>query len=86
MAFTVCLACHIGAALTCVMTGPVAMLSTKRRGRHTRFGAIYDWSFSLAFVSLTGLSVLRWATDGDLLWQSVSRRRNLCGTGAHAMW
>jgi hypothetical protein len=32
---------HISLGLTCVILGALAMLSTKRRGRHSRFGTAY---------------------------------------------
>jgi len=51
---------HIPLGLACVVTGPVAMLSEKRRGRHSDFGTIYYWSLLALFASATVLSVMRW--------------------------
>jgi hypothetical protein len=51
---------HVAMALVCVVTGPVAMLSPKRAGRHTRFGSIYYWFLLPVFISATLLSVMRW--------------------------
>ena len=66
MLFNVFLGFHVLAGLTCVVTGALAGLSKKQRGRHTRWGTIYYWSFSVVFASATGLAVLHWATDAYL--------------------
>jgi hypothetical protein len=63
MLFNLFLRFHVLAGLTYVLTGAVTGLSKKRRGRHTRRGTIYYWSFSVVFVSATGLAVLHWTTD-----------------------
>ena len=52
---------HILLGLTCVVTGFVAMMSRKGRGRHSRFGTIYYWCLSAVFATATALSVMRWA-------------------------
>lgn len=57
---------HVVVGLTCVMTGIVAMVSRKRRGRHSTFGTIHYWSLSAVFVSATILAVIRWAEDYHL--------------------
>jgi hypothetical protein len=57
---------HIPVALACVIGGAAAMLSKKRRGRHSAFGTVYFWCLLLLFVSATFLSILRWAEDDHL--------------------
>jgi uncharacterized membrane protein len=57
---------HVLMGLACVVTGAVAMLSPKRRGRHPTLGAVYFWCLSAVFASATGLSVVRWAEDYPL--------------------
>jgi uncharacterized membrane protein len=57
---------HVVVGLTCVMTGIVAMVSRKSRGRHSTFGTIYYWSLSAVFVSATILAMIRWAEDYHL--------------------
>ncbi len=57
---------HVLIALACVVTGVVAMLSEKRRGRHSRFGTIYYWCLSGVFASATVLSAMRWDEDYHL--------------------
>ena len=57
---------HILAGLSCVVTGAVAMLSRKGRGRHSTFGTNYFWSLVAIFLSATGLAIVRWAEDYPL--------------------
>lgn len=42
------------------------MLSAKGRGRHSTFGTIYFWCMGGAFLTMTILSLMRWAEDYDL--------------------
>ncbi len=60
----VCL--HVVVGLACVITGIGAMLSNKRRGRHSGFGTIYYWCLSAVFVSASVLSAMRWEEDYHL--------------------
>lgn len=57
---------HILVALVCVVSGAVAMLSTKRPGRHPTFGTVYYWSLATVFTTATILSATRWAEDWHL--------------------
>jgi hypothetical protein len=57
---------HILLALTCVISGMIAMLSDKAPGRHPRFGTIYYWGIYGVFGTATALSALRWAEDYPL--------------------
>ena len=54
---------HVVVGLGCVITGLVAMLSTKRAGRHPTAGTLYYWSLALVVASMSGLSVMRWPAD-----------------------
>ncbi|HEY3887005.1 MAG TPA: hypothetical protein VGL73_00415 [Caulobacteraceae bacterium] len=58
---------HVLAGLTCVLTGAVAMLSRKARGRHSNFGTVYFWGLIVVFASSCGLAIVRWAEDYPLL-------------------
>jgi hypothetical protein len=49
-----------------VVTGIVAMLSPKRKGRHPTFGTFYFWCLAAVFVSTTALSIARWTEDYHL--------------------
>jgi hypothetical protein len=54
---------HVVAGLLCVIAGAVAMLSSKRVGRHPSAGTVYYWSLVVVFVSMTVLSIMRWPHD-----------------------
>jgi hypothetical protein len=66
--FLTVLAVHVLAALVCVVTGIVAMLSTKTSGRHPRFGTNYYWCLSVVFVTATILAAMRWSEDAYLFF------------------
>jgi hypothetical protein len=57
---------HIPLGMACVVVGAVAMLSEKRRGRHSSFGTIYYWCLLALFASATFLSAMRWADNYHL--------------------
>jgi uncharacterized membrane protein len=54
------LAVHIASGTLGLALGPVAMLASKRRGRHTRVGTVYFWNMLAVCVSATGLAILKW--------------------------
>ena len=57
---------HVPLGLACVVAGAVAMLSEKRRGRHSTVGTVYYWCLCALFASMTFLSVMRWAENYHL--------------------
>jgi uncharacterized membrane protein len=57
---------HIPLGLACVVAGAVAMLSEKRRGRHSTAGKVYYWCLLALAGSATFLSVMRWAENYHL--------------------
>jgi hypothetical protein len=59
---------HIVFALTCVVTGVVAMLSKKRRGRHPRFGSVYFCALGLVWLTASAISFQRWSQDYELFF------------------
>lgn len=63
---TVVLGVHIPLGLACVGMGALAILSRKRRGRHSNFGTIYFWCLLALFGSATFLSFMRWAENYHL--------------------
>jgi uncharacterized membrane protein YoaK (UPF0700 family) len=65
--FLAIVAVHVAAGLICAIAGVVAMLSTKRAGRHPAAGTIYFWSLLIVFVTMCSLSILRWPADNQLL-------------------
>jgi hypothetical protein len=64
--FAFLLAVHIAAGLTCVVSGAVALLSPKQRGRHPSFGAVYSWSLVVVFLTMAGMAALHWPQDAHL--------------------
>jgi hypothetical protein len=57
---------HVPLGLACVVVGVIAMLSEKRRGRHSTVGTVYFWCLLAVFASTTVLSVMRWAENYHL--------------------
>jgi DNA-binding transcriptional MerR regulator/uncharacterized membrane protein HdeD (DUF308 family) len=57
---------HVVLGIACVITGLIAMLSEKRRGRHPIFGRIYYWCLSAVFATATILAAVRWTEDYHL--------------------
>jgi hypothetical protein len=67
LGFGLFLVVHIPAGMTCVVTGAVAFLSKKQRGRHPSFGDVYFWALAVVFVTATGMALLRWEQSAYLL-------------------
>ena len=57
---------HVAAGLLCVVSGAVAMLSAKGRGRHSAFGSAYYWGLAVVCGTAGLLSAVRWAEDHTL--------------------
>ena len=57
---------HILFGLAAVISGAVAMLSSKGRGRHSNWGTIYFWCLLGVFATMSALSFMRWADDYHL--------------------
>lgn len=57
---------HILLGLACVVTGAIAMLSSKRAGRHPRNGTIYFRCLAGVFLTMAGLAAVRWSDDYHL--------------------
>jgi hypothetical protein len=67
-AFGAILVVHIAAGLVCVITGAIALVSPKQRGRHPRLGEIYYWTLGVVFVTATVMAALRRAQSGYLFF------------------
>ena len=59
---------HILVGIACVVAGLIAMLSLKRRGRHSTFGTFYYWFLAVVVASAIWLSVVRWAENYHLFF------------------
>jgi hypothetical protein len=66
LTFALILAVHIVAGLTCVVTGAVALLSRKSRGRHPAYGEVYYWALAVVFATATAMAGMRWAESAYL--------------------
>jgi hypothetical protein len=75
-AHTVALTIHASCGSAGLVLGPVAMLSGKRRGTHTRSGEAYHWVFLVLFFSAVALAVLNW----DEVWWLA-----FVGAGSYAL-
>ncbi|WP_431203220.1 DUF2306 domain-containing protein [Bradyrhizobium betae] len=56
----VILGVHVPLGIACVAIGAIAMLSEKRRGRHSKLGTNYFWCMLALSASATFLSLMRW--------------------------
>src|SRR6266852_2104714 len=68
LAYGAILVVHIAAGLLAVISGAIALLSPKQRGRHPRLGEIYFWALAVVFVTATVMAALRWAESGYLFF------------------
>lgn len=64
--FLAIVAIHVLFGIAAVVHGAVAMLSAKGPGRHATFGRLYFWSLFGVFVTMAGLSFLRWSANYHL--------------------
>jgi hypothetical protein len=65
-AFLAIVGIHVLFGLAAAVTGAVAMLSRKGRGRHSRYGTIYFWCLFGVFATMSALSFMRWAESWHL--------------------
>jgi hypothetical protein len=59
-------AVHIPLGVLCVVSGAVAMLLPKGRGRHSSAGTVYYWGQLALFISAGTLAIMRWAENYHL--------------------
>jgi uncharacterized membrane protein len=57
---------HVLFGLAAVIIGAVAMLSKKGYRRHSKFGTTYFWCLFGVFITMSTLSVMRWAESYHL--------------------
>ena len=57
---------HVLFGLAALITGAVAMVSRKGRGRHSKLGTTYFWCLFGVFVTVCALSVMHWAENYHL--------------------
>lgn len=61
--FVGAVAVHVAAGITAVASGAVAIFATKRRGRHSRAGAVYYWALGVVAATMAVLAAIRWRED-----------------------
>jgi hypothetical protein len=62
---------HIIAGMVCLLTGLLAGLSKKRKGKHTAFGEIYHGSFVFVFISAVVMSIMHWNESAYLFYIGI---------------
>jgi hypothetical protein len=63
---------HILLGIICVVSGAIAMLNEKVRGRHSKFGAVYFWCLSILVTSASFLSFMRWEHSWHLFFIGIA--------------
>ena len=58
---------HIVLGMMCVVSGLVAMLSSKYHPTHPKAGKVYFAGIVLIFISVVPLSIMRWPHNNNLL-------------------
>lgn len=59
---------HILLGLICVISGAMAMLSKKGKGRHSKSGSVYFWGLSVLVLSASILAFMRWEHSAHLFF------------------
>jgi uncharacterized membrane protein len=76
---------HIAFGISATLTGAIAMLMKKGRGRHSRFGKLYFWMLTGVCITMAILSAMRWKQNyslfilGALAFTAVSVGRHYAG-------
>jgi hypothetical protein len=65
-AFLALVGVHVLLGLGAVISGAIAMLSNKERGRHSNWGTTYFWCLGGVFITMSGLSIARWTENSQL--------------------
>ncbi|QYR19214.1 DUF2306 domain-containing protein [Paenibacillus sp. sptzw28] len=66
--FNLVLLIHVTTGSTCLVTGLIAMLSKKKKGRHTVSGEVYHWAYVIVFFTALVMSVLHWKESQYLFY------------------
>ena len=69
---------HILFGIASVVSGLVAMLSKKGRGRHSALGTVYFWCLSAVFLSMSALSAMRWEENRHLFILGLASFASAC--------
>jgi hypothetical protein len=66
--FQIVLNIHIIAGTVCLITGFISMLSKKKRGKHTRSGELYHWSYVIVFLTSVMMAIIYWEKNAHLFF------------------
>ena len=69
---------HVLFGLASVVSGALAMLSRKGRGRHSKLGTAYFWCLFAVFLSMSALSALRWDENRHLFVLGLAAFLSAC--------
>ena len=64
--FLAIVAVHVLLGIGAAITGAIAMLSKKGRGRHSKLGKAYFWSLVGVSITMGALAIMSWAHDYPL--------------------
>jgi hypothetical protein len=69
--FLLIIAIHILAGLTCVISGFIAMVVRKQKGKHTKAGLVYFGAIWVVFITACFVALIRWEEDYHLFLLGV---------------
>lgn len=69
--FNIFLIIHIVTGFVCLIIGVIAMLSKKKKGKHTIAGEIYHWSYFLVFITAIVMSIFHWQESAYLFYIAI---------------
>ncbi|GAA0287351.1 FtsH-binding integral membrane protein [Gracilibacillus halotolerans] len=69
--FNIFLIIHIVTGFVCLISGVIAMLSKKKKGKHTIAGEIYHWSYFLVFITAVVMSIIHWQESAYLFYIAI---------------
>lgn len=66
--FNIFLIIHILAGTICLISGIVAMSAKKKKGKHTKIGDIYHFSYVFVFITALVMSIIHWQESKHLFY------------------
>ncbi|WP_231687874.1 DUF2306 domain-containing protein [Bacillus sp. FJAT-27251] len=69
--FQLFLIMHILTGAVCLVSGLIAMASSKKKGRHTAAGEIYHGAYVLVFISAVVMSIIHWEESAYLFYIGI---------------
>ncbi|MDQ7237448.1 DUF2306 domain-containing protein, partial [Bacillus pacificus] len=69
--FNVLLTIHILFGTICLITGIVAMVTQKKKGKHTEWGEIYHASYVVITLTAIILSIINWDKIAYLFYVAI---------------